>query len=237
MGRSVPDDNLLLIHPVLYFSFFAAGFAASIAIITAMCSVSFRRKQSPPPTQSDPLEIAKDLDTSAPSSATVATTQSPQEQSQVEKSEAECTTETEDNEVQVKELPLPPAMQQPKDSFPSNNMKRATSERRASFSLSLKMPRTLSVARNWDQKEDKEKNNIKGKLKAEDSVWMKTIILGEKCVPGEEDPVIYEGKGKRISVYHPKNNSRSLSRQWSCIDTDALSVPQPRTQEERINNT
>lgn len=41
-----------------------------------------------------------------------------------------------------------------------------------------------------------------GKLKHEDSIWMKTIILGEKCrVPDEEEgAIIYEGKGKRISA-------------------------------------
>lgn len=227
MGRRFPHDNLSLTHPILYLSFLALGLAASIAIVTAICGVRFRRKPSPPP----PLEIAKekDLDASTPPSNTVATEKS-SEYPQIQKSESKI--EAENNDTQIKELPLPPAMQQSKELFPSDSvMKRATSERRASFSLSLKMPRSFSVAKNRDQKED----NIKGKLKAEDSVWMKTIILGEKCVPDEEDPVIYEGKGKRISVYHPKNSSSmSISRQSSFLDPDAFSISQSQTQEERI---
>lgn len=230
MGRRVPDDNISLIHPILYLSFLAAGFAATIAIITALCGVRFRKKTSqPPPLSSDPLDTTN-LNTTNPSSITVATTTEPKSE-HAPNEESENRTETENNDA-MKELPLPPAMQQPKD-FPSDNlMKRVTSERRASFSvMSLKMPRSLSVAKNWDHMEDK----IKGKLKTEqDSVWMKTIILGEKCVPDEEDPVIYEGKGKKVAAYHPKSYSTmSISRQTSLLDPDALPVP-PQTREEKI---
>ncbi|KAK7351284.1 hypothetical protein VNO77_10607 [Canavalia gladiata] len=190
--------------------------AASMAIITALCSFRFRRKTAPETTETD-----NDLD--APQSITV----------------ADAEQNDDNNEGQGKELPLPPAMQvmqQPKDPFVSNNLKRVTSERKASFSLSIKMPRSLSVRHH---KEDK----IKGKLKPEDSVWMKTIILGEKCVPDEEaDAVIYEGKGKRISAYHTKRHSSiSVSAQPAFPDHDAFpsAVPQTQTQtqDEKINNT
>ncbi|KAJ1423426.1 hypothetical protein SESBI_12360 [Sesbania bispinosa] len=221
MGRRVPADNLPLIHPVLYLSFLAASFAASMVVITVICSVRFRKKSSS--SSSDPLEIAKDSNASTPQTITVATTESGAEHPPNEN-------EAENSEAQMKELPLPPSMQQHKVMFPPDNLKRVTSERRASFSLSLKMPRSLSVAKNWDPRDDRNK----GKLKTEDSVWMKTIILGEKCVPdNEEGPVIYEGKGKRISAYHPKNYSAmSISRQGSFNDPDG-----PQTQEVRSNNT
>ncbi|TKY74895.1 hypothetical protein E2542_SST03660 [Spatholobus suberectus] len=221
MGRRVPIENLSLIHPVLYLSFLAA----SMAIITALCSFRFRRKSSssPPPPLSDPVEIAKDLDATPPSNT------APQPE----------TVNESNNEEQVKELPLPPSMQHPKDPFISEKMKRVTSERKAPLSLSIKMPRSLSVARNWDQ--IKEEKNKGPKLKAEDSVWMKTIILGDKCVPDEEgDPVIFEGRGKRIAAYHTKKHSTmSISRQGSFLDPDALSlsVPQTQTQDKRNNDT
>ena len=90
----------------------------------------------------------------------------------------------------------------------------------------------MSMVRNKDHKDDKKK---KGKLKVEDSVWMKTIILGEKCVPDEEDDaVIYEGKGKKISAYHPKS-CMSVSRQCSSMEPNALPGAQPK--EEKLCKT
>ncbi|KAL9313146.1 hypothetical protein ACSQ67_018598 [Phaseolus vulgaris] len=220
MGRRLPIENLAFIHhPVIYLSFFAAGLAASMAIITALCSGRFGRKSSPPPPTLDPAELSKESDTS-----------------QTSKTEEKDSNENENEK--EKELPLPPALQQiPVDPFISERMKRVTSERRVPLSLSIKMPRSLSVARNWDVKEEK----VKGpKLKAEDSVWMKTIILGEKCVPdAEDDPVIFEGRGKRISAYHTKRHTVvSISRQTSFIDPDALSsspLPKIQPQDEPIS--
>jgi hypothetical protein len=248
MGRSVPLDNITLIHPLLHFSFFAAGFAATIAIITVICTDRFRRKSQPVPPKIEPSDVSKVLNDSSLPSTAVATRNS----SRHEQENPPPTTddkdkpETDNNEFTIKELPLPPAMLVPKEPFSGNNMKRVTSERRASFSLSMKMPRSLSLAKNWDHlKEEKIKKNwdhlkeehIKPKLKPEqDSVWMKTIILGEKCVPDDEDdPIIFEGKGKKIAAYHPKS-TMSISRQNSVLEPDALCVSQSQTQEDRINN-
>ncbi|KAL2317930.1 hypothetical protein Fmac_031806 [Flemingia macrophylla] len=84
------------------------------------------------------------------------------------------------------------------------------------------------MAKNWDHHKGKLKTDesmwmkTKGKTPKDDSVWMKTIILGGKCVPNEdEDVVIYEGKGKKISAYHPrKSSSVSFSTQCSSITRD-----------------
>ena len=235
MGRRVPYDNISLIHPFIYLSFFAASFAATIAIITAICSVRFRRKSH----DAQQLNVEKDLNKSNSPTNAVTTGESVSPQHENEKSSLEKTeqkAETENNEFMIKELPLPPAMLQPKEPFSSQHMKRVTSERRASFSLNVKkpnLPRSLSLAKNWDhQKEDKNKT----KIKTEGSVWKKTIILGEKCVPdNEDDPIIFEGKGKKILAYHPKSYS-TISRQCSFIDPDALCVSQTQTQEDRNNN-
>ncbi|WVZ18287.1 hypothetical protein V8G54_005609 [Vigna mungo] len=224
MGRRLPVETLSFIHhPFIYLSFFAAGLAASMAIITALCS-GFGRKASPPPpppTTLDPTELSKESDTS-PTSNT-------------EEKDNNNNEENEKENEKEKGLPLPPALQQvPKDPFISDRMKRVTSERRAPLSLSIKMPRSSSVARNWDHKEEK----IKGpKLKAEDSVWMKTIILGEKCVPdAEDDPVIFEGRGKRISAYHTKRyTATAVPTEPSFLDdASSPSLPENLTQDEAI---
>lgn len=234
MGRGVPADNISLIDPFLYFSFSIIGLVSSIAIITGLCSVRFRRKSPQPPTLSDPFEMTRALNASTPPSKMEATTPISQEQ----QPHNTTTALKLENNTMTKELPLPPAMQVQNDSNIPINMKRATSERRLSFNLSLKMPRSLSMARNWDIHKEDNDGAKKGRLKTDESVWMKTIILGEKCNPDEEeDAIIYEGKGKKISAYHPKKStSMSLSRQWSYIDPDALSVPQAQSNEERINN-
>ncbi|TKY57991.1 hypothetical protein E2542_SST15046 [Spatholobus suberectus] len=256
MGRRVPNENYITsIDPFLSFSFYVVGFAACIAIIAALCSVRFRRKSSSAPapmSDRDSNEVTNGLNasTTPPSNNMEATTTSLQHEhpSTSEATMLENTTQTQNKETLVKELPLPPALQQHPNVDPKI-VKRATSERRLSFNLSMKMRRSFSVARNWDQKEGNgggQKGMLKtdesvwmktkGKLKTDESVWMKTIILGGKCVPDEEeDAVIYEGKGKKISAYHPrKSTSVSLSRQCSYINPDALFVPQPH--EERINN-
>lgn len=84
----------------------------------------------------------------------------------------------------------------------------------------------------------KEEPSGKKKGKTEDSVWMKTIILGEKCqVPeDQEDAVIYEGKGKKVSAYHPKTRSTMSSNQFSYIDPDdSFHDDGPQNQEENLN--
>ncbi|PNY15621.1 hypothetical protein L195_g012320 [Trifolium pratense] len=257
MGRSVPYDNAnnSLKGSFLYFSFSFLALATSIAIITTLCSVGFRRKKStsPPPqphTSSNPFVVTptsnaneEAASTTTSANATIFMSQEQPRTSVASKLE-NTTIEENNNEMLLKELPLPPAMQVMQQSNNNINTKlvnRTTSERKLKFNLSMKMPRSLSLARNWDKKEDKYKNleiGKKEKLKADEGVWMKAIILGEKCVPDEEeDAVIYEGKGKKISAYHPRSsvssttNNKSLSRQWSSV---ALDVPQ--SHEERMNN-
>ncbi|MED6219748.1 hypothetical protein PIB30_038577 [Stylosanthes scabra] len=212
--------------------------AATIAIITSMCSlVSFKRKK-----EDTNLSTSAPLETLDPTSTITHDLNDPP-------SSADCKIEVEQEQEEIKELPLPPALQQPKDSSTlptnnnnnNNNFKRATSERKTAFSLSIKVKRTLSVAKNWEHKleekkerereKEKDKGNIKGKL-PEDSIWMKTIILGEKCKTDEvDDPIIYEGKGKRIAAYHPRNRS-TMGSSIDLVDTDALCIPHPKTQEE-----
>ncbi|KAL6296002.1 hypothetical protein ACE6H2_004144 [Prunus campanulata] len=224
MGRRIPaDETNLLIHPLLSISFFAAGMAATIAMITALCS--FRRKRSPPPSQSPASNITTETDAEpATMAAAGTTTTTPQQDSETDQ-------ENEDGR-ESKELPLPPRMRHSGQIDPTINnkthMKKSASERRLLSNLSMKLPRSLSMARKDKAKEEynKRKNT---KLKPEESIWMKTIILGEKCkVPDEDEAVIYDAKGRRIPAYHPK------SRQSSFIDPSA--IPDQRMRKVEIEN-
>ncbi|KAK4372918.1 hypothetical protein RND71_008302 [Anisodus tanguticus] len=71
-----------------------------------------------------------------------------------------------------------------------------------------------------DELRDKKSN------KDEDSILKKQIILGEKCkVPADEDDdtILYDEDGNRISAYHPKPPiGLIISRQSSNIEEDAI---------------
>lgn len=205
MGRRIPDDNAslssLILHPVIYLWLVGVGVAASMAIVTSLCSVLFWKKTDPSLSSDDPSSSQESK---------------PELDSELGGNKEETVTSPADVE-DVKELPLPPAMLQPKEPHVPINMKRAASERKLAFNLSMKainnLPRTLSVARLRDHQQPK-------KPKAEDSVWMKTIILGEKCQvnrdqEGEESAVIFEDKGKTVTAYHPRTKSSMSSSHFT----------------------
>ncbi|KAA0064730.1 putative transmembrane protein [Cucumis melo var. makuwa] len=215
MVRSFPTDDNPLIHPAISLFLLAAGMAAAIAMITTLCGVRSRRRStpseasSPTATENNKAEENVSPTTTTPSLATAA---NPSDR------------ETE-NEGEVKELPLPPKMQQVTSSSPPNQILKSASERKLNHmrSMSIKVPRSLSVVRNHL---DEGRQRRKEKIKGEDSIWTKTIILGEKCkVSDEEDGIIYEGKGKKITAYHPRapsSMSISMSRQNSANEAEAL---------------
>lgn len=234
MGRRIPtDETSLLIHPLLSLSLFVAGMAATVAIITALCS--FRRKssqrsssQSPDLKPEESSDVGNATNAEQPTTmAATTTTTTPQQDSETDQ-------ENEDGRMS-KELPLPPGMmysgqlQYGNHDTTKTQMKKSASERRLLSHLSIKLPRSLSMAKKDKVKEEYNKRKNNGKLKPEDSIWMKTIILGEKCkVPDDEEPVIYDAKGRRIPAYHPK------SRQSSFIDPSA--IPDQRVRRVEIEN-
>ncbi|KAI0496365.1 hypothetical protein KFK09_022695 [Dendrobium nobile] len=94
--------------------------------------------------------------------------------------------------------------------------------RKLSMNLSLKLPEGLTRVRTGrrEGQEDKERTAT------DDSTWMKTIILGEKCkVPenGEredEEIIVYDEKGNRQRNYHPRTpRSMPVSR------TNSFTIP------------
>ena len=210
MGRRIPTTEIHLIHPILSFSLLAAGMAAAIAIISGLCGFKCRKNSS----KSEKREAF------APPSTTMITPPSSSSQA-VELDET--------NEQDKDQLPLPPAMMMKRAirTYSFKDMTKSMSDRKIAASLSMKVTRSLSMARTREHNKEESCRGKKGKLKMEhqDSIWMKTIILGERCkVPDhEEEAVIYEGKGKKISAYHPRTaSSLSISRQCSFIDQDAI---------------
>ncbi|EOY29937.1 Uncharacterized protein TCM_037314 [Theobroma cacao] len=213
MGRMIPLDGDPIIHSALPFSLLVAGMAATIAIITGLCG--FRRKPSADSSAAPHLAEKSELDV-PPSNNAAETTLVPP--SVVTTSITLETEERTDNSEEViKELPPPPAMRTLRETYSCNNfMTKSASSRKLSSTLSLKHKRSISV----------NKIREKGKSKAEESVWTKTIILGEKCRVSDDhdDAVIYDGKGNRVTTYHPRSLSTvSLSRTCSSRNPDTIS--------------
>ncbi|MED6133891.1 hypothetical protein PIB30_032463 [Stylosanthes scabra] len=195
-----------------------------MAIITTLCSVLFGRKkgsstrrESHNPRGTSPLNATSPDRTTEAAASTVVSPDRPQRSNFVVE------TDNSSDYLLRKELPFPPSKLEAKDSK-SFHMRRDISKR-LSFSMSLKFPKSFSMAKHQEGN-DGGKNN-KDKLIKDDAIWMKTIILGEKCNPDEEEEeIIYEeGKGRRMSfsAYHPR---MSLSRQCSQIDDNTLSQVQ-----------
>ncbi|XLR70251.1 hypothetical protein HN51_017375 [Arachis hypogaea] len=172
-----------------------------MAIITTLCSVRFRRKkaskESQNPTGTSPLMNVTSPDRTTEAGSGAVSPDRPQMSNFTVK------TNNKDNNLLEKELHLSPTKLETKESK-SFHMKNAISKR-LSFNVSLKLPKSLSIAKNHDGNDNGKKTD---NLKKDDAVWMKTIILGEKCNPDEEEEeIIYEeGKGRRMSfsAYHPR---------------------------------
>ncbi|MED6134589.1 hypothetical protein PIB30_038304 [Stylosanthes scabra] len=183
-----------------------------MAIITTLCSVLFGRKkgsstrrESHNPRGTSPLNTTSPDHTTETAASAVVSPDRPMSNFAVE-------TDNSGDYLLRKELPL--------STSKSFHMRRDTSKR-LSFNMSLKFPKSFSMAKN---QEGNDGGKNKDKLIKDDAIWMKTIILGEKCNPDEEEEeIIYEeGKGRRMSfsAYHPR---MSLSRQSSQIDDNTLS--------------
>ncbi|MBA0681186.1 hypothetical protein Goari_012842 [Gossypium aridum] len=154
MGRIVPLDGDVVMHPALPFSLVVAATAATIAIITGLCG--FFRK--PPPELEEPT--------------------SPTNEEQEPNTTADGgETEEGGNEL----LPPPPCMTALTFKNPENAgnlMKKSASTRsKLSSTFSVKKHvRSISV------REIIEKGkHVQQRHHQEDSLWTKKIILGEKC--------------------------------------------------------
>lgn len=198
MGRKIPiaegpSNN----HHLISFSLFIVCIAATMAVISVLCG-SFSRKKSSTPSEVDNART----ENSQLGISSNGKDASHKPQAEVESSKA---AEKEDDEQQGP-LPPPPAMQHIRAaSYHHRSNSTASSHGKLSSSMSVRLLGN-AIATRMEEKKEK-------KLKREDSVWKKTIILGEKCrVPQEDDDtILYDEKGNRISTYHPKTPSTALS--------------------------
>ncbi|KAL0323745.1 UNVERIFIED_CONTAM: Pectinesterase inhibitor [Sesamum calycinum] len=78
-------------------------------------------------------------------------------------------------------------------------------------SLSMRVSNGMP-GRQFSRREDKPWSKDK-KLKPEDSIWKKTIILGEKCRvrDDDEDNILYDEKGNKIATFHQKPQTAAMS--------------------------
>ncbi|EOA22676.1 hypothetical protein CARUB_v10003380mg [Capsella rubella] len=127
------------------------------------------------------------------------------------------------NSIANADLPLPPARKEAlRETYSCNNMmlrKSMSTRKKLSASLTIQMPRSLSMALKRDGLEDK---SVKEKKpKAENSILVRPIILGERC------KVLDEGEGDddhnqrmpKNRIYRPRSmSSISISRSNSKID-------------------
>ncbi|KAK8949509.1 hypothetical protein KSP39_PZI005846 [Platanthera zijinensis] len=87
----------------------------------------------------------------------------------------------------------------------------ATPRRKLSMSLSLKIPEGLSRVRTG--RRDAAEKERKSEATADDAVWMKAIILGEKCRVPDDEESTDEAGGGRQRIYHPRTpRSMPISR-------------------------
>jgi len=198
MGRKIPiaegpSNN----HHLISFSLFIVCIAATMAVISVLCGSLSRKKSSTPSEVDNARTENPQLGISSNGKDA-----SHKPQAEVESSKA---AEKEDDEQQGP-LPPPPAMQHIRAaSYHHRSNSTASSHGKLSSSMSVRLLGNAIATRKEEKKEKK--------LKREDSVWKKTIILGEKCrVPQEDDDtILYDEKGNRISTYHPKTPSTALS--------------------------
>ncbi|KAH7835210.1 hypothetical protein Vadar_023913 [Vaccinium darrowii] len=198
--------------------------AAIVALISSLCI----SRKKPVPTTSQP-KTTQDLKVA---------TASPKEATTIETTMTEAATMEapsaalgeSDNTKERPQLPLPPppGMTQLRGSasYHYRSSSSASSERKLLSSMSVRAQGGGGMGQMSRKEESSHDKKRDKKLKHEDSVWKKTIILGERCrVPDEDDTVVYDEKGNRISTYHPKTpSSLPVSRQTSFIDPDAIPI-------------
>lgn len=223
MGRKIPLGEVHPNHPLIYFLFLTACIAATIGIVSSLCGLLERIKGSPNPSAGDNIE--------AKENATIVINESSQADivkiSDVNEESTDKPERKSDEKFLQQPLPPPPAMRAVAScNFRTNSMAPARVSRSNSSMKTLQRKLSTSMSMKAFSGALSQRHEKNSKLKHEESIWKKQIILGEKCkVPNHEDDdtVLHDENGNRISTYHPKQlNVMSMSRQSSQIDENAI---------------
>ncbi|WOL14036.1 hypothetical protein Cni_G22816 [Canna indica] len=203
MGRRIPIPPQVL-HPSLSIFLLVAWVAAAVTVVLSLCATCHRRssrKPSPDSPASPPNEsVAKpaSVDAAAP------TSEQHDEKPADQGADVEPVTVIEiAPDAVATHGPLPPTMLPPS----------ASTKRKMSMSFGKGLPDKLRMSRR------------ERKGESEDTIWKKTIILGEKCKVAsdeeEEEVVVVDEKGNRQRYYHPRTpKSRQASRNNSFFYPD-----------------
>ncbi|RAL52865.1 hypothetical protein DM860_007633 [Cuscuta australis] len=207
MGRKLPQDYHNNYHnnpahrPLLSYVFLVFSIATTVTIVTVLCGFlsrkkEKRRRQCNATTTEVEKENTEDRETNlnSPRAPGEASPKAPEED--------------------LHRLPMPPAAKRAASYHFRSSSHASMTHKKATLTSSMSM----RVGGDAGKEKKREK-----KLKHEDSIWKKTIILGEKCkVPDEEDDddIVYDEKGNKVTPYHPKTSIalQPLSRQSSHID-------------------
>ncbi|THU48277.1 hypothetical protein C4D60_Mb09t24540 [Musa balbisiana] len=210
MGRRIafPSEAHTTLHPSLVVCLVVAWIAAAMAIVLSFCATCNRKsssKQSSPRSPPSNESVAKPAAETAPATAAQEQDESPaqemQQQQQEEEKEGEQVTVIEMAPDVATHGPLPPTV-----------LPASASKRKLSLSFG-KVPERLRTSR----RERHGKGND-----SEDSLWKKTIILGEKNrISTDDEEEVVDENGNRQRHYHPKTpRSRQTSRNNSFAHPD-----------------
>ncbi|GMH06948.1 hypothetical protein Nepgr_008788 [Nepenthes gracilis] len=232
MGRSIPMEEIKLNYSLLAsnltLSFHVAWIAALIALIGGLCGTCFRKNHSPK------TEKACDAAASVASN--------PLPQATITTTSTTITPDTTQGEDVQKPLPPPPVAvvselggelaadrkrsppQIDRSSTLHNYMSKSASRRKLSDSISMRMPGARSMRQTRD--------DLQKKLKHEDSLLTKRILIGEKCrLPTQGD----DGDAHQNATANPQTELAEavpMSRSNSSVEYYALSSQEEKSKEK-----
>lgn len=243
MGRNIPLGEVHPIHhSLVYFSFMIACISATIAIFSSLCG-SLTKKKSPPPSTSS---NTRDNNENSFANGTTSPKETSPKYDMSFKRNSTDQPQLQREELAILQQPLPPPPSiratssnnyniRAKSMIPNTHSRlnssnsSNSSQEKLSTSVSMRAFGGALGSRQASRKDDSNYDNKKRDKKLskdEDSIWKKQIILGEKCkIPADEDDdtFLYDEDGNRISAYHPKPITLSISRQSLNIEEDVIS--------------
>ncbi|XP_019197071.1 PREDICTED: uncharacterized protein LOC109190921 [Ipomoea nil] len=224
MGRIFPPDYYHHHHhytafPLLSLSLFVLSIATTLSIVTALCGFMSSKEED----VQEGVEKDGDKNNGDKNDGGDTLTSPPSNNSEDE--------EAAEDEETSPPLPPPPAMRSASYHHRSSSqvsLMGPPAKKKLASSMSMKVaglgssqaPKKDDIfAGAGEKKRDK-------KLKHEDSIWTKTIILGEKnkVRNDSQEEIVYDEDGNRITPYHPKTSTAPppMSRQSSAVDEGAI---------------